>query len=201
MDAPDSTARDRSGGAEASRSTAPEPRPSPGLRRASGRDRPEWFALLDEWGAAGRPYRAIADWLTGEHGLTDWWAQKLIVEYEEARGLRAPGVRRDGTFEVGASKTVAVPVDRLFAAFTDAKVRARWLPGAVMRKGQSQPGRSVRFDWGDGTSRIEVDFSARGETRSQVALQHKRLRDARSAEETKTFWRERLDALKTLLES
>src|SRR5919198_4032697 len=83
------------------------------LERTTGRDRQGWFAVLDTWGAAGRPYREIADWLTSEHGLTDWWAQKLIVEYEEARGIRPAGVRRDGTFEVGASKMVAADIDRV----------------------------------------------------------------------------------------
>lgn len=176
------------------------PRTSEGMRRATGRDRPEWFALLDAWGAAGRPYREIADWLTGKHDLSDWWAQKLIVEYEQARGLRAPGVRRDGTFEVGASKTVAVPVDRLIAAFVDARLRKRWLPGAAMRKSQSEPGRSARFDWEEGPSRVEIGFTARGAAKSEVALQHKRLPDARSAEEMKAYWREHLADLKALLE-
>ena len=69
---------------------------SSGIERATGRDRDEWFGVLDDWGAAGRPYREISRWLTGEHGMSSWWAQKLIVEYEEARGLRKPGVRPDG---------------------------------------------------------------------------------------------------------
>jgi uncharacterized protein YndB with AHSA1/START domain len=186
--------------AAAPKPSAPEPPRSEGLRRATGRDRPEWFALLDAWGAGGRSYREIADWLTAKHDLSDWWAQKLIVEYEEARGLRAPGVRRDGTFEVGASKTVAVPVDRLRAAFVDARLRERWLPGAVMRKASSQPGRSARFDWEEGPSRLEVGFTAKGAAKTEVALQHKRLPDASSAEQMKAFWRERLVALKALLE-
>src|SRR3990170_8584032 len=91
------------------------------LVRSTGQDRAEWFALLDEWGAGGREFREIADWLTSEHAVSRWWAQKLIVEYEQERGLRSPGVRPDGTFEVTASKTVAVPVDRLFDAFVDSR--------------------------------------------------------------------------------
>jgi uncharacterized protein YndB with AHSA1/START domain len=176
------------------------PRRSEGLRRATGRDRPEWFTLLDAWGAAGRPYREIADWLRGKHDLSDWWAQKLIVEYEQARGLRAPGVRRDGTFEVGASKTVAVPVDRLFAAVVDARLRKRWLPGAVVRKTRSEPERSARFDWEEGPSRVEFGFTSKGAAKSEMTLQHRRLPDARSAEEMKAYWRERLTDLKALLE-
>ena len=179
----------------------PDPTKAPsGVLRATGRDRPEWFALLDDWGAAGRPYREIADWLTGENGLTAWWAQKLIVEYEEARGLRDPGIRRDGTFEVGASKTVAAPVRRLFAAFADPDLRERWLPGAVLRERVSQPDRELRFDWADGASRLVVTFSAVGDARSQVSVLHQRIPDATSSAELKAHWRERLTALKSVLE-
>jgi hypothetical protein len=171
-----------------------------GVRRATGRDREQWFGLLDAWGAAGRPYREIADWLTGEHDLSGWWAQKLIVEYEQARGLRPAGVRPDGTFSVTASKTVGVRVERLFEAFVDAKLRKRWLPGEKMRKRTSERGRSARFDWENGSTRVNVGFLAKGKTKGQVGLEHAHLPDARSAERMKAFWRERLEALKALLE-
>jgi uncharacterized protein YndB with AHSA1/START domain len=180
--------------------TINEPRSSAGMQRATGRDRGEWFGVLDQWGAGGRPYREIADWLVSEHGMSKWWAQKLIVEYEEARGLRDPGIRRDGTFEVGASKTVAVPVERLFAAFVDAKLRERWLPGVAVREVASQAPESARLDWKDGASRVVATFAASGEGKSQVSVQHQRLSDAKAAAEMKAFWRERLGALKSLLE-
>jgi len=179
---------------------AREPRPSAGLVRATGRDRSEWFAALDAWKAGGRPYREIADWLTVEHGVSAWWAQKLIVEYEETRGLRDPGIRRDGTFEVGATRTVAVPVDRLVAAFVDPEIRDGWLPGAVMRQRASEPSQAVRFDWGDGPSRLTVTFTTGGNAKSQVVVEHVRLPDARTAASMKAFWRDRLTALKALLE-
>jgi uncharacterized protein YndB with AHSA1/START domain len=179
---------------------ASDPRPSAALRRSTGRDRAEWFALLDAWGAAGREYREIADWLTGEHGVSDWWAQKLIVEYQQARGRRAPGVRPDGTFAAGASKTVAVPVERLVEAFGDASLRARWLPGNVLHERTSQPGRSARFDWEGGPTRVNVTFLAVGDARSQVAVEHDHLPDAEAAEARRVFWRERLAALKAVLE-
>jgi uncharacterized protein YndB with AHSA1/START domain len=171
-----------------------------GVRRATGRGYAEWFDALDAWGAAGRPYGEIAEWLTGTHGVSDWWAQKLIVEYEEARGVRPPGIRRDGTFEVGATKTVAVPISRLFAAFVDAELRERWLSGAAVRQGSTQPDRSVHFDWEDGASRVVASFSAIGKAKSQVAVQHARLPDAKSAARMKAYWRERVAALKALLE-
>jgi hypothetical protein len=83
------------------------------VRSNTGRTWDEWFALLDAWGAVERPHPEIARWLGQEHGVGGWWAQGVTVAYEQARGLRAPGQRRDGSWEVNVSKTVAVPVERL----------------------------------------------------------------------------------------
>lgn len=172
-----------------------------GVRRATGRDRDGWFALLDAWGAPGRPYREISDWLIDEHDVSRWWAQKLIVEYEQARGLRPPGVRRDGTFEVSASKTAAVPVELLFDAFINARKRKKWLTDGRMSLRASQPDRSARFIWEDGATRVNVGFIDKGPSKSTVAVAHERLPDADEATTTKAMWKKRLAELKSFLES
>lgn len=171
-----------------------------GVERATGRDRPEWFELLDTWGGLGRPFREIADHLKSEHGLSHWWAQKLIVEYEQARGVRPPGVRPGGTFSVTASKTVNVPVTRVFQAFTDPGLRRRWLAGAKMRVRTSDENHSARFDWLDGGTRVGVTFIPKGRTKSLVGVEHSHLPNTKEADKTKAYWRERLAALKHLLE-
>jgi hypothetical protein len=168
-------------------------------RPATGHDRAYWFARLDEWGAAGRPYREIADWLTGEQGLSAWWAQKIIVEYEQVRGVREPGVRRDGTFSVGASKTISVPADRAFEAFVDTELRSRWLPGVAAEVRSTQPGRRASLGFDDGT-RLNVQLEPKGPDRVSVAVEHQRLPDAGRAAAAKARLQERLDALKSLLE-
>lgn len=169
------------------------------VRLATGAAREVWFRRLDAWGAADRTHREIAAWLTNEHAIDNWWAQTLTVDYEHARGLRPPGGTRDGTFAVNASATVAVPVEQLFTAFVDARQRRRWLPGGVMRPRTSQPGRSARFDWTADDTRVFVGFTAKGEAKSQVSLGHERLPSARAAQKAKAFWRDRLSALKALL--
>lgn len=174
---------------------------SDGVRRATGRGRDEWFALLDDWGAGGRHFRDIADWLTGKHGISKWWAQKLIVEYEQARGLRPPGARRDGTFEVTTSKTVAVPVKRLFEAFVNARQRRKWLTDGRMKLRTSQPGRSARFDWEDGSTRVNVGFTQKGRSKSMVSVAHEKLPDASAAQTAKASWKERLAELRSHLEA
>ena len=162
-------------------------------------DRGYWFAELDAWGAAGRPYREIAGWLSNERGLSAWWAQKLVVEYEQARGLRQPGVRRDGTFTVGASKAIGVPADRAFDAIVDAEARARWLPGMTAEVRAADPGRLVRLALADGT-RVVAQLEAKGARRVSVAVEHQRLPDAATAAAEKAAWPTRLEALKGLLE-
>ena len=85
-------------------------------------------------------------------------------------------MRRDGTFEVGASKTVADEVTEL---------------------GRN---RSARFDWEDGTTAVRVDFSKKAASKSTVSVVHQRLMDETEAAATKTMWRAKLTELKSLLE-
>jgi hypothetical protein len=167
---------------------------------ATGRGWEAWFELLDGWGAAGHSHTEIARWLREDQGVDGWYSQSITVGYERARGLRAPGQRPDG-FAVGASRTVAVPVERLFEAFTDEALRERWLPGADLRVRTATAPRTARYDWEDGSTRVIVGFDATGDAKSRVALSHERLPDADTAEEMKSWWRERLTELKVQLEA
>jgi uncharacterized protein YndB with AHSA1/START domain len=166
---------------------------------ATGRGLDAWFADLDEWGAASRSHTEIARWLREERDVDGWYSQAITLGYERARGLRAPGQRADG-FVVGATKTVAVPVQRLFDAVHDEAVRERWLPGADMRVRTATSPKSIRYDWEDGSTRVIVTFEVMASAKGRIALSHERLPDAETAEEMKAWWRERLVALKSLLE-
>jgi len=123
----------------------------------------------------------------------------VTVSYERARGLRAVGEHPEG-FSVTAQKTVAVPIDRLYDAFVDESLRARWLPDSELRERTATKPKSARFDWGDGETRVIVGFIAKGEAKSTVALEHARLPDAEKAERMKAFWRDRVAVLKEVLE-
>jgi hypothetical protein len=167
----------------------------------TGRPYSEWFAELDAWNAVDVPHKEIAAWLVNERGVPGWWAQTITVEYERARGLRAVGQRRDGTFQVTASKTIAVPVEELYAAVTDPARRDDWLPGVFLHERTATPPKTARFDWGEGSTRVIVGFEAKAAGKSVVALAHERLPDSESAATMKAFWRERLSGLKALLET
>jgi len=171
------------------------------IRRRTGRGWEEWFDLLDEWGAAERTHREIARWVAEQQGVVPlaWGAQAVTGSYERVRGLRAVGEHADG-FAITASKTVAVPVDRLYDAFVDESLRRRWLPEGDLRERTATRPRSARFDWGDGETRVHVTFAAKGDAKSTAALQHRRLADAEQAAQMKAFWRERAATLKEVLE-
>ena len=158
-----------------------------------------WFDLLDEWGGTEHSHPEIVKWLTAEHEVGGWNAQSITVSYERARGMRAVGENADG-FAVTASKTVAVPVERLYDAFTDRSLRRRWLPDGELSERTATRPRSARFDWGDGRTRVIVGFDAKGEDRSVASLSHERLPDAEEAERMKAYWRERVGTLKEVLE-
>jgi hypothetical protein len=171
------------------------------IRQRTGRGWEEWFGMLDEWGAAERTHRETARWLAEQQDLHPlaWNVQAVAASYERARGLRAVGEKDDG-FAITASRTVAVPVERLYDAFLDEQLRHRWLPDGRLRVRTATRPKSARFDWGDGDGRVHVTFLPKGEARSTAALEHRRLADASEAERVKSYWRECLAALKATLE-
>jgi hypothetical protein len=171
------------------------------IRQRTGRGWEEWFDLLDEWGAAERTHREIARWVADQLGVGPlvWDAQAITSSYERARGLREVGETEQG-FAVSATRTVAVPVERLFDAVVDEARRRSWLPDGQLSERTATRPKSARFDWGDGTSRVIVVFDAKGEQKSTMALQHVRLADGDEAERMKAYWRERVTALKEELE-
>ncbi len=171
------------------------------IRERTGRGWEAWFDLLDEWDAGERSHREIARWVAAQLGVDPlaWDAQAITVSFERARRGRAVGEHPDG-FAVTASRTVAVPVERLFDAFAEPHLRERWLPGVPLRPRTATRPRSARFDLGDGGERLHVVVEPAGDGRSRVALQHVRLPGAEQADEARTSWRERLTALKAGLE-
>lgn len=213
----DSTATDpATAGSTATDSAAGQPpvtsdRPADGIkalrrseapvRERTGRSWDEWFALLDEWGGTDHTHTEIARWLVEQHQVDGWWAQSVTVAYEQERGIRAPGQRSDGYYSPSASKTIAVPVDRLFEAFADPRMREQWLPGVALTVRTATAPKTFRAVWEDDSSRLVVGFTAKGDAKAQVGVVHEKITDADTADRMKAYWRERLAVLKRLLET
>jgi hypothetical protein len=170
------------------------------IARRTGQGWEHWFDVLDEWGATERKHKEIATWLMQEQSVDGWSAQSITVSYERVRGMRAVGERSDG-FVAGASKTVAVPIERLYDAWVDSEQRATWLPDAELHERTATRPRNARYDWGDGATRVVVGFESKGDSKATVSMSHERLDDAEEADRMKAYWRERLSALKQSLEA
>jgi hypothetical protein len=153
------------------------------IRERTGRGWEEWFDRIDEWGEL--THREIAKRIATELDIDPlaWNAQAITMSYERTRGGRQPGERDDG-FAVTATKTLPVPVERLFDAFL--------AQGELNERTSTRP-KSARFDWGE--SRVNAVFVAKGEASSAVSVEHRRLADPDEAERMKAFWRERLPRL------
>jgi len=168
------------------------------VKAKTGRTWAQWVKMLNQVDAATWPHRKIADHVVDETGLDGWWAQTVTVGYERIRGLRDIGQRRGGSYEASKSKTLAVPIGKLYKAFSDKRQRARWLPKVDLTVRTATREKSMRITWSDGTS-VEVYFTKKGTAKSQVAVQHRKLPSKAAANESKVFWTDRLGALAELL--
>ncbi|CAN5242651.1 hypothetical protein BH11ACT2_BH11ACT2_19400 [soil metagenome] len=74
---------------------------------ATGKTPDEWFALLDAAKASTMAHADIVA-IVAHNGAPPWWTQNVTVRYEQARGMRLPGQRADGTFDVTKSRALAL---------------------------------------------------------------------------------------------
>jgi hypothetical protein len=172
---------------------------SEAVKKATGKSWDQWLRLLDGAGCKRMDHKGIVAVVHKKApDVSGWWGQMVTVGYEQARGLREKH-QKPGGYEISGSKTVNVPVSTLFRAFSDARTRARWLDEPfTIRK--STKAKSVRITWSDEKTHVEASFYAKGASKSQVAVQHRKLTSAKDAARMKAFWAKRLAALKSTVE-
>lgn len=164
------------------------------VREATGMGWVEWAEALDRLGADSMDHRAIAAHVAERYPVSEWWSQMVTVAYERFRGLRDVGQGRDGQYAVSRSRTVPVGVDRLWEAVEDPAERGRWLPETPLETRTANPPKSIRWTLDDGT-RLDAYFTDKGEGRSTLTLQHRKLPDREAADRAKAFWADRLTGL------
>lgn len=189
---------------------SPESKTSPGelakiagisddsVQKRTGRSWSEWVRLLDRAKAATMTHKEIAAFVAEKFEVSGWWAQSVTIGYERIRGLREVGQQRDGDFSANKSKTYPVPISTLYRAFATARQRDRWLPKDQLTVSTSSLNKSIRIRCSDGTA-LDCYFTEKGPAKSQVALQHRKLKSKAEVEEKKAFWTERLTALGNVL--
>jgi uncharacterized protein YndB with AHSA1/START domain len=183
----------------ASRTRTARPMSDAAVQAKTGKTWGEWLKILDGARARKMDHKGIVAVLRDRHGLGPWWQQMVTVGYEQARGLREKH-QRPGGYEISRSKTVAVPLSELFAAWQNPKSRARWLRHGKLTVRKTVPRKSLRITWVDGKTTVEASFSSKGARKSAVTVQHGKLPDARAAGRMKTYWGRQLERLKDTLE-
>ena len=165
----------------------------------TGKNWKQWFAILDKAGAKKMNHQEIAKYLNTEQDVGPWWQQMVTVTYEQARGLRKPNERPDG-YQISVSRTVNVPIAKLYKAFANDKARNAWLAeeGLAVRKATAN--KSMRVTWNDVKTSLEINFYPKGDDKSQVVVQHSKLPNAKASATMKTYWTRALDRLRDSLE-
>jgi hypothetical protein len=166
------------------------------VSKATGRSWEEWVGVLDAAQSADKPHREIAAYVSSL-GTSDWWSQMVTVGYERIRGLRQQGQQRGGGFSATKSRTLAVPLARLYKAFSDDDMRGQWLDAAITVRSATKNKR-MRLEWSDGTP-VQVGFFAKTPAKSMVSIQHEQLPDKAAAEAMKKTWAAQLDRLREVL--
>lgn len=157
--------------------------------QATGRSWKQWSDTLDALGARSLDHAAIVRLLEQHHPeVSAWWRQSVTVGYERIHGLRAVGQLASGDFAASKSKTFARSVTALYEAFA----AAPWLAEAEVST--ARPGKVLRAALPDGT-RIAATFTAKGEAKSSVSVQHTKLPSEEARAASKALWTERLAAL------
>ncbi len=162
---------------------------SAAVEKATGRGWAEWFAILDKAGARSMTHKEIAALLHARHRCPPWWSQMVTVGYEQARGLRARH-QVAGGYQVGASRTVNIPIAALYRAWADPKQRLRWLGAADLEVRRATANRSLRITWQPkkpAPTSVEVMFYEKGAGKSQVTVQHSKLKTAAGGQAAKKF--------------
>jgi len=159
----------------------------------------EWFSILDEAGAKVLTHKDVASYIYKNYDLSPWWSQMVTVTYEQERGLRSKYQRPDG-YSVSVSKVLNCSVDKVYNYWADNKVRIRWLDMNDIKIKKAKQDKSITATWIDGRTTLEVNFYKKGDSRSQVAVQHSKIMVIEEAVRMKLYWKKRLQRLANMSE-
>jgi hypothetical protein len=168
------------------------------VKAKTGKVWAEWFAILDKAGAKKWAHKEIAEHLREKQKISDWWSQMVAVAYERERGIRQQFQNCAGDFSANSSRTLGVPVAKIYRAWTDENFRQRWLPGAKIEITTATPGKSIRAKW-DETTRLSVYFYAKGAEKTQIAVDHMKLTSSRESAKMKSYWFDAVNRLEKAL--
>jgi uncharacterized protein YndB with AHSA1/START domain len=191
------------------------------VKMATGKDRAQWFALLDRAGARKMNHKEIAQWLFENYLKKGWWAQMVTVEYEYARGKRVIGKTESAGFQIGVQKVLPISQREAWQLVTK-KGRKLWLgdstdvrftKGATYTtkegtKGQVRsvvPGEKLRLTWQPkrfakpSTVQISLLCPRYASRKTMIHFHQEKLASAREREAMRRQWRRVLQQFEELI--
>jgi len=163
------------------------------VKAATGKGWMGWFIILNNAEASTKPHKEIAQ-LLHDKGCPGWWSQMIAVEYERARGGRKKNEREGGTFAVNVTKVMPASLSKLFAAATDEKTRKDWFPTGAFEETSKTKDKYWRGKWKK-DRKLEFGFYAKGEGKSQIALEIGKLPTEADVEKERTAWKKAMEKL------
>lgn len=167
------------------------------VEKNTGKGWNEWFSRLDDVNVTKLSHTVIARWLIDEgHIESEWWAQPVTVDYEQAPSLRKVNQRADSFF-FSVTKTVSSPVADVYDEWVGTEKRARWLAGP-REPGCSTGNRdkNLQTRWPGDSSSLIVTFTPKGDDRTQVVVQVEKLAEDNQLEPMHKSWKDALAALR-----
>ncbi len=165
------------------------------IEKGTGRSWADWLAFFERIGAAGLDHAAIAREVEADGLVSGWWAQAVVIHYEQETGKRVEGQVTGGKFAANASKTVPGDLDEGLSRWVALVADDGEFAGVPL---DTEPSSSATEKWrywrcplADG-SRVQVTVSAKDGGKVVVAVQHDRLESAEDRDRWKAYWRERL---------
>ncbi len=159
-----------------------------------------WFIVLDKKHAKemshSEIYNLVHD-IEELKALGQWNQNLFTTSYEWSRGLKERGQREKG-FEVSVSKVIEVPVNILYNALADNKIRNKWLRDSKLVFRKMNEDKSLVITWTDNTT-VRAELYKKDDNKSRVVVQHMKLTDSKIAGKMKIYWTRSLIKLKTLL--
>jgi hypothetical protein len=164
------------------------------VKAATGRGWMGWFVILNAMKATSLPHKEVARRLKAEHGAPAWWCQMIAVSYERARGGRKTNERAGGSFAVNVTKVMPASLSKLFATATGEK----WFPPGSFEETSRTTDKYWRGKW-KGAQKLEFGFYAKGEGKSQIALEISKLDTAEAVETARATWKKAMERLEATL--
>ncbi len=168
------------------------------VNKSTGKIWKEWFSLLNKIGAKKLEHKQVAKLLYDKYGLSGWWSQMVTVQYEQDVKGRKKHEKPDG-YQISKSITLPFSVTNVFNAVNSPAKRKLWLKDFDFKISKSTTNKSIRGKWVDGITNIEVQFYPKNKNKTQLVVQHNKIKNLNEAEKMKKYWKNNFKVLEKTL--